>query len=254
MISIRVCHQQNNEANELVDDDNNKQVESNQQQPIAKPRNNRPIASIKTTTLTSNVEVQYLTAKEYLNLLDTPPQTPTYEKFFTKVPSTTNIATAPTTKMDSNNNTKNNEIVQQNNNKQAQQQKNKLHSRSISLIINPEFIDSDSDNIELNSLRRRKSLPRRTRLRLVTDQKLTTTTTSTSQMNEDQMNDNDDHKSANYFEFNCKNADDENNNNNSSLTELNQNISIATNSSPDILEQFRQTGVILRQISDEFEK
>lgn len=236
---------------ELVDNDT--LVEKFQlNKPKPKPR--KQISSIKTTTLASSAEFQHAAAKEYISLIDTPPQTPTYEKFFNLQHQTseqTQISLLTPT-IDSQTKT-----ISQNqiNNRTDfnKQQKNKLHSRSISLIVNPEFINSESDNIELSSLRRRKSLPRRARLRLVKPETQKMAESNERQIPDLDINNNNTHQ----LQVELNDSSDGEDNKFKSV-EINKNtinlIETESSSSPDILEQFRQTGEILRQISDEFEK
>lgn len=122
----------------------------------------------------------------------------------------------------------------------------KLHSRSISLVINPEFSPELGDS---STLRRRRSLPRRTRLRLTKDYRLNEESLRAMR---DEISDMEAGKTREEVEFVCTLDDEETEDDvfTSQPTEASQTGEFA--SSPEILEQFRQAGAILRQISEEF--
>lgn len=159
---------------------------------------------------TSNFHVQYRTSTKQL---DEP------------LPAKSESRQRPRAALDANNN----EIGAENCAAQRQQA-NRLHSRSISLIINPEF-SSDSDGFEPSALRRRRSLPRRSRLKFTKPEE----PTGSDRPSEDSSS-----------EEPAKELP--------AASERDQNENNQAKSSPDILEHFRQTGAILRQISDEFSK
>lgn len=231
----------------------------------------------------SNVQVEYL-ARYFRSANTNQPQAQQHQQLHTRSRSHQINPISQVNKMDSNNNnstpadkTKDFKHVSdsENDNQQKQQQSARaktvapkpVHSRSISLVINPEFC-SDSES-EL-ALCRKRSLPRilrRTRLLLVDDNNASPApekTENTQQPPMDINNNNEEKRLVAETEEEkllCSIVQDCNQHNIQMLHQTTQavanpNIDQLVNLTTDCEESskavFRQAGLLLRTISDEF--